>query len=185
MAKRAPMNEEPYRPLLDPGVLNAALTKASSQTSNPMPSSQTPATKVVEIQRPEPARTQQPARFDSPETKVQRTAAAGEGRVAPQEYVEKFDQEKRILLTRTEAAALDRLVISLAGRLGAQVKLSHVLRGLIALLLNAEADVDKRAGEVPVLIRPPNGDGKALQRFEKEISGILGSAIRDAGPLRS
>jgi hypothetical protein len=103
--------------------------------------------------------------------------------VAP-ELVEKFDQEKRMLLTRSESAALDRLVGSLAGRLNTQVKLSHVLRSLVSLLLNAEAEVDKRAGETGGLIRPPNGDGNALQKFEKEIARVLGAAIRDAGPLR-
>lgn len=83
----------------------------------------------------------------------------GEARFAasPQPLGEKFDQEKRILLTRSEAAALDRLVSSLASRLNSQVKLSHVLRSLITLLLNAEREVDKRAGETPGLVRPAKG----------------------------
>lgn len=184
MAKRAPIDEAPYRPLLDPGVISAALTKTGNATSSqPHAASEPPAaaSKVVDIVRPESARTH--IRVDNIEPERAR-AVMGEGRAPSQELVEKFDQEKRILLTRTEAAALDRLVISLAARLGAQVKLSHVLRGLISLTLNAEGEVDRRAGEVPVLIRPPNGDSKALQRFEREIAKILGAGIRDAGPLR-
>lgn len=89
-----------------------------------------------------------------------------------------------MLLTRAEAASLDRLVSSLAGRLNTQVKLSHVLRALVTLVLNAESEVDKRAGETHGLSRPANGDPKALQRFEREIAKVLASAIRDAGPLR-
>lgn len=184
MAKRAPVDEQPYRPLLDPGVISAALTKTGTATqSPPQPRLDVHASapKVVEMARPEPPKPQlRPEGGEGERARVN----LGEGRPAPQQFVAKFDQEKRLLLTRTEAAALDRLVISLASRLGAQVKVSHVLRGLISLVLNAEADVDRRAGEVPALIRPPNGDAKALQRFEKDIAQILGAAIRDAGPLR-
>jgi hypothetical protein len=89
-----------------------------------------------------------------------------------------------MLLTRSEAVALDRLVNSLALRVSTQVKLSHVLRALVTLVLNAEAEIDKRAGEVGPLTRPPNGDGKALERFEQEIASVLAAAIRDSGPLK-
>lgn len=183
MAKRAPSDEGPYRPLLDPGVISAALVKTGAVSSQPRGDAQSlPPARLIEIARPEASRST-PA--DVAEPTVTRVAA-GEGKrpVAPQPLMEKFDQEKRILLTRTEAAALERLVNALAARLNSQVKLSHVLRSLITLLLNAESQVDKRAGETPGLIRPPNGDGKALQRFEKEIAQIVGNAIRDAGPLR-
>jgi hypothetical protein len=98
--------------------------------------------------------------------------------------VEKLDQEKRMLLTRSESAQLDRLVRSVASRLNSQVKASHVLRALVALALNAEAEIDRRAGESGGIFRPPNGDAKALQRFEKDIARILADAIRDAGPVR-
>jgi hypothetical protein len=98
--------------------------------------------------------------------------------------MEKFDHEKRILFTRPESQAIDRLVIALATRLNSQVKVSHVIRALVALLLNAEAEVDRRAGETGHLVRPPNGDALGLQRFEREIGKIIGDALRDAGPLR-
>jgi hypothetical protein len=64
------------------------------------------------------------------------------------------------------------------------VKVSHVIRALVDLLLHAEGEVDRRAGEVGQIVRPPNGDAKALQRFEREIGNIIGSALRDAGPVR-
>jgi hypothetical protein len=98
--------------------------------------------------------------------------------------VAKFDQEKRILFTRTESQAIDRLVTSLAARLNSQVKVSHVIRALAALMLNAESHIDRRAGEKGPLVRPPNGDAQGLQRFESEIGRIFAAALRDAGPLR-
>jgi hypothetical protein len=75
-------------------------------------------------------------------------------------------------------------VTSLATRLNAQVKVSHVIRALVTLLLHAEGQVDRRAGEGGPLFRPPNGDVKALQRFERDIAGIIGAALRDAGPVK-
>ena len=183
MAKRAPVDEAPYRPLLDPGVISAALMKTGTGTAQAKPEGQGTVTRVVEMPRPEASRFQPLQRSEASETQAPK-AGFGEARTVPNDLVEKFDQEKRILLTRSEAASLDRLVSALAGRLNAQVKLSHVLRSLIGLLLNAESEVDRRAGEVPLLIRPANGDGKALQRFESEIAKILCAAIRDAGPVR-
>jgi len=187
MAKRAPVDERPYRPLLDPNVISAALEKAS--TADPgmhAEEEEAPpaAVKVVDIRRPDPPAKRSASREDSA---VQASRfAQGEG-VPPalsQQFVEKFDQEKRMLLTRGESMALDRLVGSLAVRFNAQVKLSHVLRALVALLLHAADELDKRAGEVMGLIRPPNVDAKALQRFEREIARVLAAAIRDAGPVR-
>jgi hypothetical protein len=61
---------------------------------------------------------------------------------------------------------------------------SHVTRSLVTLLLNAEGELDRRAGESGPLVRPPNGDAKALQRFERAIARIIGSALRDAGPVK-
>ena len=89
-----------------------------------------------------------------------------------------------MLYTREERQALDRLVHNLAVRLQTQLKASHVLRALTTLLLNAEAQIDQRAGEHGTLIRPPNGDATALQRFERGIASILMHAMRDSGPLR-
>src|SRR5882724_3977352 len=50
---------------------------------------------------------------------------------ASQAVVEKFDHEKRILFTRPESQAIDRLVVSLATRLNSQAKVSHVVRALV------------------------------------------------------
>lgn len=50
--------------------------------------------------------------------------------------------------------------------------------------VNAETEIDRRAGETGPLVRPANGDAQGLQRFEREIGRIIASAIRDAKPLR-
>ena len=54
-------------------------------------------------------------------------------------------------------------VNSMAARLDTQLKSSHVLRSTGTFLLNSEANVDRRAGEVGGMTRPPNGDLKGLQ----------------------
>ncbi len=184
MARRAPVDEKPYRPLLDPGVVAAALTKTNRAPSDiSKEAEQAPTNKVVEIHSHDSAKKQEQEALVVPES-VKPRIVPDRPPVTVQDLVEKFDQEKRMLVTKAESLALERLVNSLATRLNTQVKLSHVLRALVALVLNAEPEIDKRAGNTMGLTRPPNGDAKALQRFEKEIARVLGSAIRDAGPLR-
>lgn len=178
MAKRAAPDEKPYRPLLDTDLMNAALTQVVSN-AHPQP---TP-TKVVDLPRAESQRRPEQSRTSFQES-ISKSVETDFRPQAQHSFAEKFDQEKRILFTRTETQAIDRLVTSLATRLNSQVKVSHLMRALVALLLNAEADVHRRAGEAGPVIRPPNGDAQALQRFERQIAGIIGSALRDAGPIR-
>src|SRR5690349_12412546 len=118
MAKRAPNDEQPYRPLLDPGVISAALTKASPIAPSPG-RDEAVALKVVELSRAEVPRLQPPRSEAAPPPLSH--PLRPEPRNTPQLLVEKFDQEKRILLTRSEASTLDRLVSTLAGRLGTQI----------------------------------------------------------------
>jgi hypothetical protein len=162
MAKRAPVDEKPFRPL-DVSVLNAVVRhgcEAAGQTVQLSDSA-----KVVEltdaVMRPS----------------IKTDAAAGLARA-----MQRLEHEKRVLFTREETHALDRLVNQLAVRLRTPIKASHVLRAVTSLLLSAEAQIDHRAGERGGLTRPPNGDFSALQRFEREIAQILAHAFRDAGP---
>ena len=169
------------RPLLDTGLVSAVL--AQPIPTEPLSGENTgnaTTTKVVEIQGVDPPRRIEQIQPDSREAPSELVK-----QVAPPLY-EKFDQEKRILFTKGESQAIDRLVASLAARVGAQVKVSHVMRALVALLLHAEGELDKRAGDdAGPLSRPANGDAQALQRFEREIANIVAAALRDAGPLRS
>lgn len=182
MAKRAPAGEVTYRPLLDPSVISAALTKSPRVAGEPRSSDES--AKVVGISRTEEAKRE--GRGFRPELSGNRNPSepAVARPAAPKEAVEKLDQEKRMLLTRSESMALERLVNTLASRVNTQLKLSHVLRSLVTLLLHAESEIDRRARENVGLTRPANGDFNALQRFEKEIAKILAAAMRDSGPLR-
>ncbi len=181
MAKRAAPDEQPYRPLLDTGLI---LALSKPQPSEPLEAEDKPVSpKVIEMHRPEPIAKQEVPPVQAEVRRVEETPKPS--LFSTSELVEKLDHEKRILYTKAETQAIDRLVTSLASRLNTQVKVSHVIRALTNLLLNAETEVDRRAGEGTTTIsRPANGDVKALQRFEKEIGNILALAIKDAGPLR-
>ena len=186
MAKRAAPDEKSYRPLLDADLVSAALSHVAHASSpDPAPTTATSSLKVVEMHRPQPDRRDFPKLdLDTVADKISRTLEAERPRASLQPLVEKFDQEKRILFTRTESQAIDRMVMSLASRLNAQVKVSHVIRALVSLLLHADAEINRRAGEAPPLVRPANGDAKALQNFEREISRIIGAGFQDAAPIR-
>src|SRR5262245_49672488 len=185
MAKRAAPDEQPYRPLLDVGLISAALALTPSEAATRV--------KEVTLSRSGPKASREPPRPDLGRQnegkalgrlEVESSSKTLFEREVTPSLVEKLDQEKRILFTWTETQAIDRLVTSLARRLNAQVKVSHVVRALIEILLNAEGEIDKRAGEAPPLVRPPNGDAQALQRFERDIARILALGFRDAPTLR-
>ena len=156
MARRSPVDEKPFRPL-DVSILSAVV-KHVPVTPSPPP-----------MTHPEP---------------VMQLRREAELRTVPHAVpvLTRLDQEKRILFTRSETQAIDRLINTLSVRLNAQIKVSHIIRALTTLLLHAESQVHQRAGERGPLTRPPNGDFSALQRFEREIASVLSEAIRDAGP---
>jgi hypothetical protein len=170
MAKRADSTIGPYRPLLDTGLVLAAMAQPAQQASADVQRTK----KVIDLPRTEQAHQVAQSPHDGPDNTRDPFAL----------IVEKFDQEKRVLFTRSESQSINRLVASLATRLGTQVKTSHVMRALVALLLHAEDELDKRAGDLGLLTRPANGDAHALQKFEKEIGKIIATALRDAGPLK-
>ena len=166
MAKRAPLDEKPFRPL-DVSILSSVVQHAPEARGVTVE----PDRKVIDL--PTSTISVRPV-VASPPMPVASTVPA----------LSRLDQEKRILFTREESQALDRLINNLAVQVRAQVKASHVLRALTTLLLHAEPQIDQRAGERGTLVRPSNGDFTALQQFEREIAHILAHALRDAGPLR-
>lgn len=184
MAKRAAPDEKPYRPLLESEVLSAAFEAGAPAAvpASPQPSS----VKILEMPRAEPVRRPEPAVAERLAPPLEKSVRSVSEPTTPTlaSMVEKVDQGKKILFTRSESQAIDRLVVSLATRLNAQVKVSHVMRALVGLLLNAESQIDRRAGEVGPLVRPANGDAPALEKFERELGSIIAAAIRDAGPIR-
>ena len=97
---------------------------------------------------------------------------------------EKLSREKRVLLTLSEEREIERFVARVAEELATPVKLSHMLRAYMTLILHAESEITKRARLTGSLHRPPNGDPVALARFEHQLAKILSAAFRDAPPLR-
>jgi hypothetical protein len=112
-----------------------------------------------------------------------RTPSAGPVEPPPP-AVEKLTREKRVLLTASEEREIERLVARVAEEVTTPVKLSHMLRAFMTLLLHAETEITKRARQMAPLHRPPNGDPLALARFEQRLAQILSAAFRDAPPLR-
>jgi hypothetical protein len=156
MARRAPLDEKPYRPL-DASMLSAVLqpgTVAAGTLESVRVA--TPTAPVVVTLRSEPS-----------------------GRPSA------LNHEKRILFTREEARSLDRIVGNLAERLQTPVKVSHVFRALAALLLSAERDLAQAASIRAPLIRPPNGDLAALHEFERQLARMMAEALRSAEPRRN
>src|SRR5947207_1188359 len=114
MAKRAAPDEQPYRPLLDAGLVSAAMAQ-------PSPAAAASTIKEVSVSRSAPKLSLEPARADLPRPgegrgrfETQPPARMPPEKEAAKSFIEKFDQEKRILFTRTETQAIDRLVTSLA-----------------------------------------------------------------------
>lgn len=104
--------------------------------------------------------------------------------LAQNEPQEKLSREKRVLLSPSEERGIERLVSRVAEAVGTPVKLSHLLRAYMTLLLHAENEVIKRAQQALPMRRPPNGDPIALASFEQGIAQILSAALREAAPLR-
>lgn len=182
MAKRAAPNEQPFRPLLDTNMVSKLIQQDYSDESEPendhRPSG--PTAKIVEMPLAEISQRERYSQTDR--DMALRHNESSSKHLAP--LARKLEGEKRILFTQQETQSLDRLIASLAIRLQCQVKVSHVVRALVALLLHAESHVDKRAGETGPLVRPSNADAQAIQTFEKEIAKLIAGALRDAGPLR-
>ena len=171
MARRAPDDEKPFRPL-DVSILNSVVQHEPDERG--VAASVEPARKVIDL----PAHPTSLRPVPQPLPTVVAPAVAA----VPSMY--RLEQERRILFTRDECQALDRMIINLAVRLRTQVKVSHVFRALTMLLLHAETQIDQRAGERGTLVRPSNGDLAALHQFDREIAQILAHALRDAGPPR-
>lgn len=179
MAKRVPQDEKPFRPV-DEALVRSVMSGSAyspgeggnTAVEMPPPASEPKPRPVPSIARhPEP--TPAPAR-----TETERSVARA---VDPE--LEKRNREKRVLLTRAEERDIERLVSRVAGELGTPVKLSHLLRASITILLHSEEELIERTKRAS-LIRPGNGNAPELAEFEHGIAQVLSSAFREARPLR-
>ena len=175
MGKCVPQDDRPYRPV-EEALVRAVLTHQGDNGG----------AEANGTDRPQ--RMNRPLGTTPVETAQERDVFAGVPRdhqeIAQVPYVEKLTREKRVLLTFSEEREVERLVARIAEELGTPVKLSHMLRAYMTLLLHAENEIVKRAHQVGPLHRPSNGDPLALGRFEQRLAQILSAAFRDAPPIR-
>lgn len=95
-----------------------------------------------------------------------------------------MEREKRVLLTPAEERSVERVVANMGAELGTSLKLSHVLRSCIRLVINAEDELIERARATGRMIRPPNSDLPGIEAFEKVIAGVLHAGFRSARIIR-
>ena len=165
MAKRVAKDERPYRPVeeaLVRSVMNRPVAMEDIQT-----------VESQEVSQPEKA------------VESRSTLSTLRNQIlAESQLPEKLSREKRVLLSPSEEREIERLVSRVAEAVGTPVKLSHLLRAYMVLLLHAENEIIKRAEQAPLMRRPPNGDPIGLASFEQSIAQILSAALREAALLR-
>ena len=177
MAKRVSQDERPYRPV-EEALVRAVMHHEEAELG----------VETVEIEGSQ--RTNGPSKAAPDELSVREKVSPmiqGNDQMAVQTPTvtgEKRTREKRVLLSASEEREIEHLVSRIAEELGTPVKLSHVLRAYMTLLLHAEDEILKRARQAAPLHRPPNGDPVALASFEQRLAQILSSAFRETLPLR-
>lgn len=192
MAKRT--EERPFRPLdasLVAAVMggnNAVVQEVEEpeavRTVELFKPTQPPPVEIREAEARPEERVESSRQF-VPVAAVQRPARrAPMPQTVPPSFEEGLNREKRVLLTRSEERTLERVVANIAAELGASLKVSHVLRSCIRLIIDAEGDIVERARATGRTVRPPNGDLAKIEAFEKVIANVLQSAIRSARPIR-
>lgn len=192
MAKRT--EERPFRPL-DAGLVQAVMSGNAAVSTT-----QTPAPREEPVRAVEPVRTEEPPtqirneqgrepqpvvhrapfQAEAPRRAVRHEAA----KPSLSQLAERMEREKRVLLTASEERALERVVANIGAELGTSLKLSHVLRSCIRLVIAAEGDLVERARATGRIVRPPNGDLAAIEGFEKVVAAVLQAGIRSSRPIR-
>ncbi len=160
MAKRAPVEEKPYRPLQ--ASLVRAVAERSYARTEPAAVVTTPTHPLTAVQS-----------IIQSQPTVPRTAP-----LPGRELVSRQRREKRVLLTPGEEQSFESLVSRLANALGTPLKSSHLLRAAIVLLLRAEDDLVRESRSISPLTRPPNGSAHAIAAFERSIADMITRSIR-------
>lgn len=191
MAKRT--DEKPFRPL-DAELVRGVMfgnTAAVIEPANAAEQERTVELKVpvgdagresgASASKPaEPVRSQ--VRYEPPAV---RRASRREGALsAASPLGGRMDKEKRVLLTPAEDRSFEQVIVNIAAELGTSLKASHVLRSCIRLIINAESEIIDRARATGRTIRPSNADLGAIEAFEKIVSNVLQSGIRNSRPVR-
>lgn len=195
MAKRAGADEKPFRPL-ETSLIRSVMVGNTAQVVAPV---ETAPVVQLPVQEPKPVAPAPVAPPPEPVVlKEERPAVEARPKVAVRSPVERrpkpaalvdvvaerMDREKRVLLTASEERAIERVVANLGAELGTTLKLSHVLRSCMLLLVNAEQELLDRARSSAPLVRPPNGDMPALAEFDKAVAAVVAAGLRNARAIR-
>lgn len=125
---------------------------------------------IVEPSRPTPEAA--PVRAVPREEKQSSVAEALDPR-------QRLTREKRYLLTMEEEDEIEGLVRRLAVELQTPLKLSQLIRASLHNMLRSEAELLHQARFAAArVVRPANGDGPGLKRYEAEIARLLDTACR-------
>ena len=92
---------------------------------------------------------------------------------------QRLSREKRYLLTSEEEDVIESLVRRLAGELRTPLKLSQLIRASLQNIVRNEAELLSEARRASDrVVRPANGDGPGMRRYEAELARLLDSACR-------
>ncbi|MCO6438141.1 MAG: hypothetical protein J5J06_13690 [Phycisphaerae bacterium] len=180
MVKRT--DEKPFRPL-ETSLVQAVMQGSAAVKSEPVVEQEP----EVEVDPPRQLAAGEGTEANRPVHDIRPPAPRRVQRTTPSPVsplAERMEREKRVLLTPTEERALERVVANIGAELGTSLKLSHVLRSCIRLVINAEHELVERARATGRVVRPPNGDLHAIEAFEKVIAGVLQTGIRGSRPVR-
>jgi hypothetical protein len=157
MAKRIKEDDAPYRPV------EAALVR--SVVAGPKKPSES---NVIQ--------------FPSPEEKLGEETKTNP---LPQMHLgpEPFDQLIRVLMSKSEKAALENLVDRLARQADTTLKISHLMRAFVILLRHGEHMLLEEARRGTRLVRPSNGNPLGIADFEQRVASMLLAALKNVGPL--
>lgn len=192
MAKRAPIDEKPFRPV-DEALVRSVMSgmpeggvkpEQNRREGGQALAAASAARSSVAVLEPPTDRSQPSPRvvpMPASTPTLRRAEAAAVGGAEPP--LERRDREMRVLLTRTEERDVKRLVARLDAELRTPVKLSHVLRACMTMVLHAEEELVEQARRT-TLIRPGNGEAVELAEFERGLAQVFAGAFRDARPMR-
>jgi hypothetical protein len=153
MAKRVREEEPPYRPVEAALVRSVATGPKRTSEANIVPF---------------------PVPSEALETEPLSTARQGP---------EPFDQLVRVLMSKSEKAALEGLVDRLAKKADTPLKVSHLLRACVLLLHHGENALLEEARRGTRLVRPSNGNPVGIADFEQRMAQILLTALKNTSPL--
>lgn len=190
MAKRAPKEEKPFRPLEAALIHNVMMHSSLEESADSLESSEPSEYSVVEVgeviqKAAPPAKPEAPLMQVVPKKVDQHIQAARAVMQAPiaeqpidETFYERKEKEKRFLVSATEEAELNQLVTTLAKELGCTLKLSHIVRACMKAVLNSKDEIIVKAKDNPALIRPANGDLAGIDRFDTELAKMVIAGIK-------